>query len=359
MSLEIRPVISERDIWAFDKLGLSLYRELDLGLRPLHTRSFLRESHPYYRRARSQTWVAFDGKHAIGRIAATIDHRRFDDGTGIVGLFDSVESKEVSHALLHVAQDWLRVRGARRAIGPLLPGAIVNGGLMTSGFEEPNPQGALPGHPYYWEHWESAGWKHEIDLYTWKVGHQPAPKQVRQIARLVQERRDLEVRRLSKTHFERDLDLMTMIYNAAWAGTWGWVPADREDLRAYLQPDLIDFEVSRLVFIASKPAAMAIVMPNRTPLSNLSRPQRVLSRLMRPETFRVALFGVVPEYRGHKVGGLAIHLYIRMLHAARMAGYHSGEATFTSSLDEIPNNGMAIIGAELAHTYRICSKSFV
>lgn len=350
MTLEIRPVLDRADVQEFHDVGERLYRCTPMRTRDV--RNLIDPTQPFFRRAEGQAFLALEKKRVIGRIFACVDHRRCEDKTGLVGLYECEDNPIAGATLLKVAEDWLRVRGCQKVLGPLDPTAVINGGLMTSGFDRTNPEATSPGLPYYPKHWLDAGWKSHIELFSWEFGRIPLPKQVRQIAQVVEQRKDLTVRRLDESHFERELDLITIIYNAGWASTWGFVPADREDLRRMLE-DKIDFELSRFAFMDGRPAAMALVMLNRTPPQNLGRRERLMFMLTRPTSFRMALFGVVPEYRGHTVGGLAIHLYVLIQHAAKQLGYAAGEATYTSSLDEIPNSGMALMGATRHHVYTV------
>ena len=75
---------------------------------------------------------------------------------------------------------------------------------------------------------------------------------------------EVTVRKLSKKHIDRDVALTLDIFNEAWADNWAFVPSTKKeadkmasDFKLFLVPDL-----TTLVLIDGKPAAVAIALPN-------------------------------------------------------------------------------------------------
>ena len=54
-----------------------------------------------------------------------------------------------------------------------------------------------------------------------------------EIAERARERHGMTLRHMTRRSLRRDLDLFAEVYNAAWAGNWGFVPYSKEDLDAY------------------------------------------------------------------------------------------------------------------------------
>ena len=322
------------------------------------------ERNPWFRHGEAALFVAYLHDEPVGRVCAHVDSRATATH-GRFGLFECIEDPEVADALLRSAENWVRRRGFTHIEGPIDPTSFLTGGFLVQGFDEPTAVGTPFCPPHYAWLINQLGYAQVMDLFAWRYGRFPIPKQVRYIARAVEQAPDLEVRKVDLSRFESELDNLVTIYNRSYRDNWGFVPIDREDLRGYFQDGRrIDPEISFIATVNGELAAMAVGMPNldefRTDLPLSPAIERLGIRLQsafrRPTGFRQLLFGIVPKFRGKALGGLGIYLYTKVLLASRARGYREGEATWTFSVQDVVNGGLKVMGAEHIKTYRMFEK---
>lgn len=220
--------------------------------------------------------------------------------------------------------------------------------------------------PYYPEIFEDNGFENLATLLSWKYSLDRLPVAVRQISRAVSLQPGLELEPVDLDRFEYDLDRITDVYNQAWRENWGFVPIDREEMREFLSDGRrVDPSISFIASVDGESAAIAIACPNYLEWGSRLDPTRSTAewvagrarcRLDPVTSFRQMLFGIVPKFRGRAIGGLGIHMYARVLAAARASGYQSGESMWTLSIQDVLNGGLALMGAEKTRDYCVYQK---
>lgn len=350
----VRPVLSAQDRREFLRVVDSVYASTDRLRRPRDVRRLLELAAP----GESVCYLAQRDGVTVGRVAAYWHPART---FGTFGLLECVDDVEVARALLSVAGDWLRARGCQEVLGPLDPGVVLGGGVMVDVNPAPNAEQVSHTAPWHAALIEACGGQKVAMFQSWRFG-EALPKQVRLISNAVRQKPGLHVKPL--TQVDHASAVVTALYNRAYAGTFGFIEASEDDLeRSFGLKSRVSPETSLVAFVDGVPVAMALMLPNRTmvvrgapdaPESLGATARRLLhERLVRPETGRLALFGVVPEYRGSALGGLSIHLYVRLVEAMHSHGMTHAEVTWTPAQDEITSAGLALVGAKPAHTYAV------
>ena len=119
------------------------------------------------------TKLNWNSKHAhkIGRIAAQVynpESTPIGASRAQFGTLDAVDDIEVTRALIQVADDWLRARGADRINGSFSP--TINGecGVLVEGFDA-TPMIFMPWNPpYLARHLEALGYEKARDLISYR-----------------------------------------------------------------------------------------------------------------------------------------------------------------------------------------------
>lgn len=353
----------------FERIGKALAHQSSRP-RPRSSRSLADiQSNPWFRHGDAVFYGAFRGREPVGRICAHIDYRWFsDDGPrmGRLGLVEIARTPEVATRLLRRAEAWLRDQGCERAVGPIDPRGILSGGVLTEGFDQEWMIDTPHNPRFYAERFEEGGYHELATLLAWRYSLNRLPVAVRQISRAVSLRPGLELPHFDNDRFEWELDRVTRIYNQAWRQNWGFVPIDREEMRHFLcDGRRVDPTISFVATVDGEPAAVAIACPNYAEWDSAFDPTettlgwlaaRARARVDPPRGFRQLLFGIVPEYRGKAIGGLGIHLYARVVAAARASGYEYGESMWTLSVQDVLNGGLALMGAEKTKEYTVYQK---
>jgi hypothetical protein len=352
----VHPVISHADSRKFLRTCSAIYAA-PMVWRPRDIRPFIAES-DYKAAGEVVHYVAVSEDKTVGRISVHVHPGRPE---GLFGLFECQADAEVARHLLSTAEDWLRSKGCTHAIGPIDPSAVVSGGVLTKG-STPNAEQMPFTGVWHADLLKNLGWSHLQAFQTWCF-EPKIPKQVRQMSSAVAQKPGLKVVPLGDLKRSDSLDILTQIYNASYKGTFGFVPVSAQDLGVWLGfPDRVDPSTSLVAFVDEAPAAFAITMIERTALSNtgssLSQTvQRILlERRFTPDRLRVALFGVLPEFRGSALGGLSLHMYVKLTQAMIERRITSGILTWTAAHDEITAAGLSLIGAVPEHTYEIFSR---
>ena len=374
--LTIRPVASRADRDAFVDLAWDVYRGDAAWVPPLKSEVhglLDPKKNPWFGHARAQLWLAERGGRVVGRISGQIDElvqRHMGEGTGQWGMFEALD-EEAAAALISTAEDWLRGEGVTRAFAPFSLSIWDEPGLEIEGHGEP-PTTMMPHHrPEYGAWIEAAGYAKAKDLLTFQIDistwHDP------KIMRLIDagERNPrIRIRKVDKSHFAEEAQVIMGLLNDAWSDNWGFVPLTEAEI-AYagkkLKPIIYE-ELVRVAEVDGQPAAFMLCIPD---INELIRDldgklfpfgwAKLLWRLRKPRTrrVRVPLMGVVKRLHHSRLASqLALMLieYIRR-DAVGKFGVTTGE--FGWILED--NKGMLSIaelpGATVNHRYRLFEKA--
>jgi GNAT superfamily N-acetyltransferase len=334
-------------------------------LRRDERRRFDPAHNPFLEHATLTPMLALHEGRVVGRVAA-IDDRLHNDvhheRTTWFGFLEAVDGA-VTSALLGAVEDHARRQGSTSVRGPVNPSLHEAAGLLVDGFDDA-PYALMAYNPRSYQGFvEAAGYAKVKDLLSWRLDlRQPPPDRILKLAKRVRERHGLVVRAVDLARFDDELEILKVIYRAAWADNWGFVPpTDAEirqlavELKPVADPDLVLF-----VEMNGKPVACAVSIPDVNQvlkrmngrllpfgIVHFLRRRRIITRA------RMLLLGVLPE-----VQRLGIYpLLIAESHArAVRRGYVSGEVGWTLEDNTLINAGIEAAGGRLAKTYRLYEK---
>ena len=325
MTLTVKPVTGRYLQRRFIQVPWSIYQDDPAWVPPLimDVKHHLNPKNPYFSHARLQSWVAFRGTAAVGRISAQIDRLHLEhhrEPCGFFGMLEAEDRRETFTALFDTAQAWLREQGMKYIMGPFNLSINQECGLLTSGFN--TPPFIMMGHakPYYAPRIMEQGFTpvKELLAYLTKANFTPS-RTMQAITKKV--KKDIHIRPLNRSRFTEELQIIGDIFNDAWSGNWGFIPLTRDELEAMgrdLKP-LVDRRFIQIAEVKGKPAAMIIVLPNVneiiTDLNGRLFPLGWLKFLWRlkvkhPRTARVALMGVRKEYQRRLIGAALAYMVI-------------------------------------------------
>src|SRR5690349_5591343 len=238
----------------------------------IERRLFLnRRLNAYFSHGEAEYLLAWRDGRVVGRATAQIDHafnEYHSSRWGMFGFLELEEDPEALAALLDAAAAWLRERGCDRMVGPMDFSMNDESGVLIEGFDL-EPLIRQPWHPpYYQRLCEEAGLEKAMDLYSWwlEIGNRGTTllPVLEELNRSAREEHGVTIRKMSRRHLRRDMDVFAEVYNAAWAENWGFVPYGKKDLDAYA----LDLQLvySREWFMVAErdgePIAMAITVPD-------------------------------------------------------------------------------------------------
>jgi hypothetical protein len=351
-----------------------IYRDDPRYIRPLDMDLSDRlnpKKNPFFEHADGAIFTAYKSGKCVGRVTAQIDREhlaRHKDDVGFFGFLDTVDDEEVAKALLEKAEAWLKERGMKTARGPMSLSINEEIGCLVDGFDTP-PVLLNPHHrPYQGGLIEKAGYQKAKDVWGWRYEVGEPNARVKKAQEDIRSMPEVKVRKLSKSNIDADVATTLEIFNEAWHDNWGFVPATKKeadkmaaDFKLFLVPD-----ITVLVEIDNKPAAVAIALPNVNELISDMKGKlfpfglpKLLYRLKveGAKSGRLILLGIKKEFRqNRRYAALSLMLYAEMNDGGKKAGMTWGELGWTLEDNSAVNAGIRMMGAKKYKTYRVYTK---
>ena len=369
--IEIQSVQSRSALSEFIALPSRIFHNDPCWIEPLEleTRQFLCEKHPFRLHGTADLLLARRGGEVVGRLLISDDPRynaQHETNLGCFGMFHSIDDQSVANQLLDAGANWLRQRGRTKIIGPIDYSTNYSAGLLVEGFDTP-PRVMMNHHPpYYTRLLEGWGFRKAKDLYAWwfDKATQTIDGAWRRTVNKLAQRFDVKVRPVRKNDFKSEIDRLHQLYNEAWEDNWGFVKMTSQEYY-HLAQSLKKIAVPEMILIAEvqgRPVGMAITIPDlneaaaplKGRLTRFGIPiglARLLYRLKRVKTVRLAVLGVTPDYRRRGVAEMLIQRTFD--YGANVLGYNGAELSWTLEDNEMINRSIKRVGGRRYKTYRI------
>jgi hypothetical protein len=381
--LIIRPVQSKSDRKRFVDLVWDVYKNDPHWVPPLKDEMMgliTPGKNPWFEHAEAAFWLAERGGRAVGRISAQVDQlvlEHMGEGIGNWGMLEVVDGEtEAGPRLIATAEQWLRDRKMKTALGPLSLSIWDEPGLLVQGFEQPPT--AMMGHhrPSYQGIVEGAGYAKAKDLVTYELDIRI--DMIPMIQRLIDAGNrsgKIRIRAVDKSRFDAEAHTILTLLNDAWSDNWGFVPLTEAEI-AYAGKKLKPIIYEDLVCIAEvkneagvfEPAAFMITIPDLNELTRDLNGElfpfgfvKLLWRLRKPRVkrMRVPLMGVAKKFQGGRLSAQLAFMMIERNRVVSVGPYGASHGEFGWVLED--NQGMLSIaqlpGAEVNKTYRIYEKA--
>jgi GNAT superfamily N-acetyltransferase len=366
-AVEVHPVRGISDLRAFIDLPYRLHAGTP-WVPPLKLERYMfmsKSMNPFFKHGEAEYFLARRDGRVVGRITAQIDrafqefhHNRW----GNFGFLEFEEDQAILDALLAAAEAWLRERGCERMVGPMDFQLNDESGVLVEGFELA-PMIRQPWHPpYYQQRCEAAGLTKAHDLFSYWLDVSDRGDVLPILPKMAERAREkfgIRVRRMSRRHLRREMDEFAKIYNAAWAGNWGFVPYSKEDLDELARTYQLVY--SRDWFMVAEldgeTIAMAISIPDINQVLKKMKGRLLpfgwwyyLNRGRIMDQVRVGFLGVMPE---HQHTGAAALLYMEQYDMGEKTRQKAGEPGFILESNSSMNRALEAMGAKLIKRYRV------
>lgn len=373
----IREMYGRRDANAFVRFPWRVYADDPQWVPPLlvERKAFIDpHRHPFYQHGAAAKLLAWRRGEVVGRILVSDDPRynaQHGANAGCFGMFESIDDRQVAHALLEAAAAWLRGRGRTQILGPIDYSTNYGCGLLVEGFD--TPPRVLMNHnpPYYAPLLESWGLAKAKDLYSWWFDDSFDMLQVwRERAEHLARRGRVRVRSFRVDDLQNEVRRCKAVYNQAWRQNWGFVQmTDAEfdylvgDLVRLARPELLvlaEVDDRTVGFSMTLPDFNEAIRPLRGRLTHWGLPLgwlRFRRNCHSIKTARMLTLGVIDGYRRR---GIAELLILHTLdYGKNTAGFTGAELGWTLEDNESINRTIRAVGGWRYKTYRIYEKAIV
>jgi hypothetical protein len=274
---------------------------------------FKPEKNFFYTHGEAIRWVMLDESDALcGRVAAFINTRKaytFQQPTGGMGFFESIDDQYVAFSLFDACRTWLEVRGMKAMDGPINFGENDNfWGLLVEGFM-PQSFGMNYNPPYYRKFFEEYGFTPYFEQVTNHLDlYKPFPERFWKIADWVRKKPEYNFRHFTWEQAGSFINDFIEVYNDAWQFHENFTPMERpllertlEELKPVMIPDFIWF-----AYHDHEPIAFEVMIPDINQLFRFFNGKPTLfGKLMigirgKKRIFtrsRITIMGVKPKYQ--------------------------------------------------------------
>jgi hypothetical protein len=369
---EVRRVQTSRDRRQFLELPYQLYRGDAHWIAPLRMaqKDILNtKSHPFYKTSDVEMFLARRDGRVAGRIMAILNraHNEFQsERAGFFGFFEVENDEQTAAALLDVAREWVRSRGAEVIRGPVNPSTNYECGLLVEGFDLDPMIMMTYNPPYYAELLEGYGMKKAMDLYAYDIGvdYFNHSNKLQRVAERLRKKTNISVRTVNMKDFKNEVGIIRRVYNDAWSRNWGFIPMSEEEFD-HLAKDLKQIVDPRVLLIAEQTVeggtARAVGFLLAVP--DLNRALKKISGRLLPlgllkllwhsrkiSSIRVITMGGIHEFQNLGIGSIFLDEIYRRGPAA---GFPTGEMSWVLETNVMMNRAAELIGGRRTKTYRI------
>lgn len=338
MAVEVQAISLPNDAVKFIKVWWRIYESDDQWVPPLiaERKTFFNPAkNPYFDVADVQCFIAYKDGEPVGTIGVSHDRdlEAAMPGYGSFGFFEFTDDEEVAQALLDAGAAWLRNRGLQRMVGPFNFSPNHEFGLLVDGFDSP-PMIANPHNgSYYPKQYEAVGLKPNMTYYAYWVDAQPEPPRIFKIAERFQRRPNISIRRVDKSKWDTELQIVRDVYNDAWHANWGHVQVrPREfDHIAKAMKQVVDEDLCYIVEVDGQVAGMSITLPDYNILAKKMNGRifpfgwwHFVTGRKSINQLRVFILGVKAEYQHMPLGAL---MYAETWKAGMARGVRGVEAS--------------------------------
>lgn len=334
--LRIKEVKTSKDIKEFINFPLKLYKGNPHFVPPLYgDEKKLLKSGGNTNFAESIFLLAVkDGKTA-GRLHALIQ-RQYNELHSCKKMrftrFDSIDDKEVAHALFAAAENWGREKGMTEICGPLGFSDLDREGLLIEGFDEDSTFEEQYNFPYYAELIESYGFSKDADWLEYELkAPQEKNKTLSRITKRSMEMNKLHLAdtSLSKSaYIEKYRDGFFECLDECYSKLYGTVPITKEAQNELVDAFKLFVNKEFAVFICDeneRVVGFGLCFPSLTKALRYSKGKltpktliKLLKAVKTPDTIDLGLVAVLPEYQRKAVNAILLEKIIENLESGKV-----------------------------------------
>jgi hypothetical protein len=371
MTLQIKQVEGKRELRMFIHLPEQIHKGHHNWVPPLYM-----DEWQYFNPAKNKSFsysdtillLAYEGHQVVGRIMGIINHRYNSSHKENHARFCWMECRndpEVAAALLNHLEDWARLKGMEKIVGPLGFSDKDPQGFLIEGFNEPVAIATNCNWPYMIDLVEGNNYTKKIDLVVYKLD---IPDKIPEIYEQISERA-LNHHQLSVLEFEKKSQLKPMIrpvlglVNETFAEIYGFDPMthqEMDDFAARYMAILDQRFIKCIMNDQDELVAFILGMPDMSKGIIRSRGYlfpfgifHIIRSAKKTKQLNLMLGGIREDHRNT---GLDAILAIKILGSAKKAGFELIDSHLELEDNYKVRAEMERMGGKVYKRYRIFSK---
>ena len=374
MSVEIKKVTTKKELKAFIRFNYEMYKDNPYSVPDLYedmVSTFSKEKNPAFEFCDADYFMAYKDGKAVGRVAAIIN-RRANEAWGKqsvrFGWIDFIDDEEVSRALIETVKVWGRERGMKEIEGPLGFTDMDAEGMLVEGFEQLSTMATIYNYPYYPVHMEKLGFEKAADWVERKIYIPDAiPEKHQRIARIVQEKYGLRIRKLKSARDAYRNNTARRIFeliNEAFSPLYGYSRMTDRQIDQYVKTFIPILDLRMVTLVEDQEGNIicaGISMPSMSRALQRAKGKlfpfgwwHLLAGLKwrRDEMLDLLLIAVRPDYQGKGVNAL---LFTDLIPVYQKMGFKYAESNVELELNSKVQNQWQYFDVE-QHKRRRCFK---
>lgn len=373
MSIAIKPVCTRQDMRRFIHLPAKIHKGHSNWVPPLYS-----DDWEYFNSKKNKSFeyssvvmlLAYRGKKVVGRIMGIINHRYNDLHQEKYARFNFLEAwddHEVIQLLLRQVEEWARIKGMEKLVGPLGFSDKDPQGYLVEGFTEPISISTHCNFEYLIGHLDSLGYEKSIDLVVYKIRipEQTPPLYLRMAERARRNNPELKI-----IEFSRRKDLKPMIrpiftlINETFTDIYGFMPFTLEEMDDFANRYLLIMDprlIKVVVTEQGETVAFVIAMPDISEGIKKSRGYlipfgffQILIAGRRTRQLNLLLGAIHPDYQNR---GLDTLMGASLLDSARKQNMQYIDSHLEMESNTRVRAEMEYMNGEVYKTYRVYGKS--
>ena len=373
MGVTVKPVCTKQELRKFIHLPAKIHKGHKNWIPPLYSDEwefFNSEKNKSFEYSDVIMLMAYREKKLVGRIMGIINYKYNELNREKNARFNYLETwddREVIELLLQHVEDWARIKGMDKLVGPLAFSDKDPQGYLVSGFNEPVSIATHCNYEYVLGHLKALDYKKDIDLVVYKIS---IPEKTPELYEKVAERARRNNPGIRLLEFTRRKDLRPWIrpiftlINETFTEIYGFMPFTLEEMDDFANRYLLIMD-PRLIKVVvnerNEPVAFVIGMPDISKGIKQSRgyllPIGIIQILLsgrRTRQLNLLLGAIHPDYQNR---GLDTIMGSAMLDSARKQKMEYIDSHLEMESNSKVRAEMEYMGGEVYKTYRVYGKS--
>lgn len=373
MNILVKPVCTRKDMKAFIYLPAKIHKDHSNWIPPLYS-----DEWSFFNSRKNKSFeysdvimlLAYREEKLVGRIMGVINrkynelhrekHARFN-------YLETWDDREVIEVLIKHVENWARIKGMEKVVGPMAFSDKDPQGYLIEGFDEPISLATHCNYKYLVDHLDALGYKKDIDLVVYKI---QIPEKTPELYLKVAERALRNNKGFKLLEFTRRKDLKPWVrpifslINETFTEIYGFMPFTLEEMDDFANRYLLLMDaryIKGVVNERNEVVSFVIAMPDLSKGIKKSRgyilPFGILQILLagkRSKQLNLMLGAVHPDYQNR---GLDSIMGSALLESARKGGLKCIDSHLEMETNSKVRAEMEYMGGEVYKTYRIFGKS--